>query len=126
MTDEFLTWLMDLFSTSGEIRARRMFGGHGLYRDELMFALIADGGLFLKIDDQTRARFEAAGSAPFVYSRGRRDIAMSYWSAPDAALESPQEMQPWVELAVGAARRAVRRPSKPRKRRAAGVHRTDA
>lgn len=118
MSEEFLTHLMDLFSTSGEIRARRMFGGHGLYRDELMFALVANDGLFLKIDDVTRPTFESAGSGPFIFNRGPRDIAMSYWSAPDAAMESAQDMRPWVELAVAAALRTSRSRPTPRKRRA--------
>ena len=50
-----------------------MFGGHGLYVDDLFVALIAYERLYLKTDAQTRAAFEAAGCEPFVYDgEGKR------------------------------------------------------
>jgi DNA transformation protein and related proteins len=91
----------------GAVRARRMFGGHGLYLDELFIALIASERLYLKVDDISRPAFERAGCEPFVYSR--RDsgaVTLGYWSAPDEALDSPTAMQPWARLALASALRA--------------------
>src|SRR5688572_22132320 len=100
-----------------------MFGGHGLYCDELFFALIASERLFLKVDAQTQPAFAAAGCEPFVYSSKTGATTMGYWSVPAEAMESPALMQPWARHALAAALRArAAKPSKasaaPRKARA--------
>jgi DNA transformation protein and related proteins len=91
----------------GAVRARRMFGGHGLYVDALFIALIAEERLYLKADAQSRATFERADCTPFTYSRSDTPaVTLSYWSAPDEALDSAQGMAPWARLALAAALRA--------------------
>jgi DNA transformation protein len=97
---------LELLAPLGTPRARRMFGGHGLTVDDVFLALIADERLYLKVDEQTRAAFESAGSLPFVYTGKGRSITLSYWTAPDAALDSPPAMLPWARLALQAALRA--------------------
>ena len=74
----------------GVFRARAMFGGHGLYLDDLMFGLIYEDRLFLKLDEESRPAFERAESKAFVYStkEGRR-TSTSYWLCPPAALKDP-------------------------------------
>ncbi len=49
--------IRDIFREAGAIRLRRMFGGLGIYRDDLMFALESGGELYLKVDDTTVERF---------------------------------------------------------------------
>lgn len=105
--DEDLTWLRELLAPIGGITVRRMFGGAGFYADGRIMALEVDGGLYLKVDAQTRPRFEAAGCRPFVYMGGGKPVAMSYWSAPDEAMDDPDAMTPWARLAMDAATRAA-------------------
>lgn len=111
---ELVAHCLELLAPLGTPRARRMFGGHGLYVDELFVALIAFDRLYLKADAQTRARFEAAGCEPFVYDGQGRSVTMGYYTAPDDAMESPAYMQPWGRLALEAALRAkaAKRPSR--------------
>jgi DNA transformation protein and related proteins len=111
---------LELLAPLGAVRARRMFGGHGLYCDDLFFALIATNRLYLKVDAVSQPAFIAAGCEPFVYDGAGKPVTMSYWTAPPAAMESPAEMQPWARLALSAALRArAARPSAaPRKARA--------
>jgi DNA transformation protein len=80
-----------------------MFGGHGLYVDEVFVAIVADQVLYLKADTRTRPHFEAAGSRPFVYDAKGERMAMSYWRAPEDAMESPALMLPWARRALQAA-----------------------
>lgn len=87
-------------------RARRMFGGIGLFRGELMFALIWQEALYLKTDDTNRPSLLAAGSEPFVYHQGRKPVTMSYYQAPDEALDSAEALRPWATAALAAAERA--------------------
>jgi DNA transformation protein and related proteins len=113
--DDYANFACELMSGVGRVVARRMFGGQGLYLDGRMVALVADGRLYLKIDAQTRAAFEAAGSSPFVYDGKGKPVTMSYWLAPDEALDDPALMKPWARRAVeAAARAAAAKPTKPR------------
>jgi DNA transformation protein len=110
---------IELFSPLGHARAKRMFGGQGLYVDDLFIALIADGRLYLKTHEATRQAFADAGGQPFVYggSEHKPTVVMSYWTPPAEALESPALMTPWARLAIEAAL-AARKPAKPAKPRA--------
>jgi len=104
--DELVELSLELLAPAGMVRARRMFGGHGLYVDDLFVALIATGRLYLKADETTRAQFAAAGCEPFRYSARDESVTLNYWSAPAEAMESPALMQPWVRLAIQAALKA--------------------
>ncbi|MEE8504768.1 MAG: TfoX/Sxy family protein [Kiloniellales bacterium] len=99
----------------GPVEPRRMFGGWGLFLDGVMFALIARDRLYLKADAETAARFEDAGCAPFTYQRKGKTIALSYREAPADAVDNPDSLLPWAELAVAAARR--NRPQRKSRRR---------
>ena len=104
--DAFAQQVVGLLTPIGPARARRMFGGFGIFMDDLMFALIADGRLYLKVDDETMPTFEGAGSEPFTYRRQGREISMSYWLAPAGSLDDMEALSPWAELALAAAHRA--------------------
>lgn len=99
----------------GVLRARPMFGGHGLYLDDVMFGLIYDARLYLKSDEQSRPLFERAGSEPFVYDSGRGRVSTSYWLCPPAALEDAAKFLAWVGRAHAAAKR-VKAKRKPRRK----------
>ncbi len=101
--NQFVEHCLELLAPLGAARARRMFGGHGLYCDEVFCALIAYERLYLKTDASTAPRFEAAGSRPFVYEGKGRAVTMSYHEAPAEAMDSPALMQPWARLALQAA-----------------------
>jgi DNA transformation protein and related proteins len=99
----FVEYALDLLSLVEGVEARRMFGGHGLYRGGVMFGLLDDDELFLKADEQTRPRFEEAGCRNWVYPGAPGTT--SYWRPPDAAHEDPESMLPWARLALEAADR---------------------
>lgn len=121
MPDALVDHCLELLAPLGAVRAKRMFGGHGLYIDELFVALIAFERLYLKVDAQTQPAFQATGCEPFVYDGKGKPITMSYWTVPAEAMESPALMQPWARQAIEAALRArAAKPSAaPRKTRAA-------
>ena len=114
--NEFIAHCAELLAPLGGVRARRMFGGHGFYVDEIFVALVLNERLYLKADAQSRALFEGAGCEPFTFDKARdgavESITTNYFSAPEEAMESPPLMQPWARLALAAALRA--RATKPR------------
>ena len=105
---EFVTHVLDMLEPLGPVSARRMFGGYGIYLDGLMFALVADDTLYLKVDDETRDAFLAAGLEAFRYSRKGKEYRMSYHAAPEDALENAALLRDWARKAVDAALRAAR------------------
>lgn len=106
--NEFVIHLLDLLEPLGPVRARRMFGGYGIYLDRMMFALVSDDTLYLKVDDDSRAEFEAAGLEPFRYTKKGKSYQMSYHAAPEDALEDAELLRDWARMAVDAAMRAAR------------------
>lgn len=123
---EFCDYVMELLEASeldpggfGRLKARRMFGGFGIFFDDLMFALIARDTLFIKVDDDNRAAFEAEGMHPFTYTRKDGEGSLSYYEAPPDALESPEAIEPWAARGLAAARRAAgakgRKATRPRR-----------
>lgn len=120
-TQETVRWCSELLSALGPVRVKRMFGGHGLYVDEVFIAIIVGDDLFLKTDDESRPAFVAAGCRPFEFQTADgKKVAMSYWSAPAEAMDSPAQMLPWARQALASAlrARASKPPAKPRAPRA--------
>jgi DNA transformation protein len=100
-----LDWLRELLEPQGRVAVRRMFGGHGLYLDGVFVAIVDAGRPYFKADALTQPDFAAAGGEPFVFeSRGKR-IETSYWSVPESAFDSAEDMLPWARRALAAARR---------------------
>jgi DNA transformation protein len=113
---DFVDYLQDLFGQLGQVRVRAMFGGAGVYIDDLMFGLLdRDETLYLRTDDENRAAFEAAGSAPFRYPLpSGEEMGLGYWRMPDDALDSSEIAVGWGRLALEAAMR--KKANKGRKR----------
>lgn len=123
-----IEFLKDQFEPLGGVVIKRMFGGLGLYRDGLMFAIAADDTLYFKADAETIPDFEAEGCGRFTYPmRDGRQMGLNYWRAPERLYDEPDELIGWARKAVEVARRAeVLKAGKPasaprRKRRAATV-----
>jgi DNA transformation protein len=110
---DFVDHVVELMQPAVAAKAKRMFGGHGVFDDERMFALIVDDVLYLRCGESNRAAFDRLDLPPFDYARanGRRAV-MSYRRAPDEALESPAAMHEWAREALAAARVAPRRRAK--------------
>ncbi|HWQ93990.1 MAG TPA: TfoX/Sxy family protein [Gammaproteobacteria bacterium] len=103
---EFVEFVIEHMAPLGRVRARAMFGGHGIYQDDCMFAIIADDRLYFKADFTTRAEFEAKGLSPFTYIARRKTVTLQYFEAPPEVFEEPEAMRDWAQKAYGIALRA--------------------
>jgi DNA transformation protein len=117
--DSFHEFVAELLAPMGPVSIRRMFGGAGVFRDGLMFALLADDTIFLKCDPALRADLDAEGSAPFVWSKPStgEEIDMGYVSLPSSAMDDPDEASSWARraLAVAKAKAAAKPVPKSKK-----------
>jgi len=114
--------IRELFGAFGSVEVRRLFGGAGVYADDTMFALVHDGVIFLKVDEQSAPAFDREGLEPFSYARGgERASLTSYRRMPDRLYDDPDELVVWARTALAAAGRkgsAKRRAATKRTRSA--------
>ncbi len=114
--------LEELFSVVPGASVRRMFGGAGVFREGLMFALSLEGGsIALKADAQTEPDFLAEGSSQWLYPhKSGKQMEMGYWHAPERLLDDPDELKIWAQKAFEAALRADARKPKSQRKHLAG------
>ena len=96
---EFINFLHEVFHPFEAISSRKMFGGYGVYHDGLMFGLVADDTLYLKVDETTKQEFINKGLAPFEYDKGNKKVQMSYYLAPEEIYDDPDKAVYWAKLA---------------------------
>jgi DNA transformation protein len=103
VSDAFRAFVLDQLDGVDDIASRSMFGGVGLYCGAVFFGIIAADTLYLKVNDETRGEYEAAGMKPFKPYPGR-PTTMQYYAVPVEVLESSVELERWARKAVKAAR----------------------
>jgi DNA transformation protein len=104
---EFVSYVVDMLQTIGPVYSKKMFGGHGVFLEGLMFALIADNELFLKTDAESEDEFRERGLQPFTYNKKGKLIKMSYYQAPEEVMEDSDMMNEWGNKGYSAAVRAA-------------------
>jgi DNA transformation protein len=119
MSPDFIDYVNELLAPLGTVRSKRMFGGVGVYIDELFCAIIDDDCLYFKGDDENEAQFIDAGCPPFTYVKEGHSQSLRYYRAPEEAMDNPQEMARWARLGLAAALRKAAQPKpKPKPKKA--------
>src|SRR5260370_20507028 len=93
-----------------------MLGKTGVFCDGLMFGMVTDNMLYLRVDDDNREAFkEAESSPPLSYEKKGSAIDLSFWRAPERLFDEPDELVTWARVALAAAPRvaAERAPKVP-------------
>lgn len=102
--DPFVLDLVARLEPLGEVSARRMFGGFGLYCEGVFFGVVDEGVAFFRVDETTVGDYRAAGSGPFHPIRDKPSM-QTYFEVPLGVLERDEELRTWARKAVEAARR---------------------
>lgn len=105
--NDFVNHVLDLLESFGNIAARKMFGGYGLFKNGIMFGLVSDDTLYFKTDQMNRPDFEEQNLPPFSYNREEQKIALSYYQVPPEAVENKEALLHWAENAYQAAVRSA-------------------
>lgn len=105
----FHDYVRELFAGVGPVQIKRLFGGAGGYADGLMFLLLSDDTIHIKVDDALKVELREAGSGPFEWRpksgpRAGETIDLGYWRLPDSALDDPAEAVLWARKALAVAR----------------------
>ena len=120
VSSDFLAYVLDQLAALNGVSSRRMFGGAGLYCDELFFALISDDVLYLRVDDSNRADYTARGMAQFKPYADRPHSSMNYYEVPAEVLENAGELVVWARRSAAVAMRAPP-PTKTQRGRRVGA-----
>jgi len=125
--DSFHEFVRELFAGLGRVQVKRMFGGAGVYAEGVMFALLAQETIYIKVDDALKAELHDEGGAPFVWTpksgpRQGEQVDMGYWSLPDAGLDDPEVAAVWgaKALRVALARKSAKPPVKRKRPQKSG------
>jgi DNA transformation protein and related proteins len=121
-----IDFIRELFVPFRDVAVKRMFGGAGLYADGLMFGLLFDSVIYLRVDAASTADFEREGSVPFVYPLAKRrpgHASQHFWRLPERLYDDPEELALWAEraLAIALNRRSAPR-GRPQKKSPAKKH----
>jgi len=98
--DSFNEFVLDQLSGLPDLRAKAMFGAHGLYCGEKFFGILDEGRLFFKTDAATQADYTARGMGPFTYDMKGKVMTMTYHEVPPEVLEQPHELTAWARRAI--------------------------
>ncbi|OFA04563.1 MULTISPECIES: TfoX/Sxy family protein [Oxalobacteraceae] len=105
---EFVSWMREQFAPLGAaVSDSVFFGGRDFRYHGQQFAWVIGSTLYLRVDDGTRAEFEAEGAAPFSYETKKGTVLVrKFYTAPEFLLDDPEQMLVWARKAIDAAGRA--------------------
>lgn len=95
----FKDFVLDQLQSLDGVEARRMFGGFGLYQDEVFFGIIHKGRVYFKIDDSTVGEYRRRKMKPFRPSA--RQTLKSYYQVPAEIIEDRDRLRLWALKAIG-------------------------
>ena len=113
-SDSFAEFLREQLAPLGRVMMRRMFGKTGVFCDGVMFGMVTENTLYLRVDDENRATFKEAQSyPPLNYEKGGSTIDLAFWRVPERLFDEPEEFTVWARAALAAAQRvaASRKPA---------------
>lgn len=114
----FAEFVLEQMAGIPGIGMRAMFGGFGISRDGLMFALVADEQLYFKANDRLADDFTALGLQPLRYDSKGKTVSLGYYQAPESVFEESEQMRLWADKAHQCAlRTAMSKYRKPTRRK---------
>ena len=104
-SQDYLEFILEQFSEFGEVSYKKMFGGVGFYKQEIMFGGIMGGTLHFKVDDTTRPNYLTAGMSSFFEHEKNKGKA-KYYEVPIDVIEDRTNLALWANQAVEVAKKS--------------------
>jgi len=104
---DYLQYVLEQLAGLRGALSRRMFGGAGLYFEELFFGLIAGDTLYLRVNDTNRPDYEKLGMSRFRPYADKPHLSFNYYEVPAHVLEDADELVVWARRALQAAQAAA-------------------
>lgn len=116
LTAEYRDYLKDLFACIGPITFKRAFSGEAMMAGGAMVGYFIADKLHLRTDADSRALYEAEGSEPFTFMKGKELIVTSYMTLPERLFDEPDELVIWAHRAYDAAQQSPSAVARRKKR----------
>ena len=100
MNKSFLLQSVDLFASFGVIKSRSMFGGFGIFCNDIMFALIVENELHLRASLQNEQTFKDLGMEPYCYTKRGFPVVTKYFAVPASWWENSNELLQQAKAAL--------------------------
>ena len=97
MSVDYLKYILDLLSHCDSITSRAMFGGYGIYKNGVIFGIIAHDELYFKVDQSNIELYKKHQSEAFTFKTKGRVSKMSYWKVPLLVMEDEVQLKNWVD-----------------------------
>jgi DNA transformation protein len=101
ITASYREYVADQLAALSGLVVKRMFGGVGLYCEALMFGVIDDDVVYLRVDDETRPEFVKRGMPALRPVRNK--VSENYFALPEDVLADSEELMRWAKRAIRAA-----------------------
>lgn len=116
VTRGFHDFLLDQLAELGDLTAKSMFGGLGLYHRDTFFGIVVNDVAYFKVGDGNRRDYEREGMRPFK-PYADRPMTMRYYEVPLSVIEDSEELVRWARKAIAVAEvRASGRKRRPSRR----------
>ncbi len=117
----FKEFVLDQLRSLPELRAKAVFGGHGLYSGANFFGILIQGQLYFKVDEASRAAYAERGMKPFTYTKAKKLMTMNYYEVPPDILEDAELAVTWANQSIRlAATTSGKKRTQPKKNDQAG------
>lgn len=97
--NEFIEFIIESLSASGLIQAKRMFGGYGIYKNNVIIGIIINNELYFKTSKETETEYIEYNSHQFSYDKNGKTVKLCYWKVPDEILENRELLKDFANTA---------------------------
>ncbi|MDR9828882.1 TfoX/Sxy family DNA transformation protein [Vibrio sp. FNV 38] len=94
---------MRLFEQLGSVKSRSMFGGFGIFVNDIMFALVVRNKLHVRKCDALEMAISTHKLMPYVYEKRGFPVTTKYFQLPDSWVEEPKRLLDVASIALKAA-----------------------
>lgn len=116
MTGGLASWVREAMKPLGVVHIPPRCGGHSIYLEGLIFAMLGDGDLWFRSDTQADAVWNEAGCERFTFNKGNGVLGtMNYRRATSACHDDPEVPRMWAKVALAASRRLAAKKRLKRK-----------
>ena len=109
--DSAREWVEEVLGKLPELSVRRLFGGAGVYAEDIIFGILYDQRLYLKTDAETRTAFIERGCDALRARSGT--VLTAYYEVPPEVLDDEEELLSWARRALAVAHREATRAAPP-------------
>jgi DNA transformation protein len=115
--ESFKNFVLEQLAELHGVRSRAMFGGWGLYWNDLFFGVVDEGRAYFKTSEETRAPYVEASMSYFEPTPGQG--LKNYYEVPLDVLENSSRLMEWAKIAAALSEKKPATKSAAPKKKAA-------